>query len=258
METFLSSDGLVLGYYRWGTSHAGLPVLLQHGFASTAHANWFATGIVGALLAAGRPVLALDARGHGASARPHDWNYYGEARMARDLAELLDHLGLPQVDAVGYSMGAVVALLLTLRDARVRRLVLAGVGEGLLECGGLDTRVVDGSAIIRALLAEDPRQIEHPGAAAFRAYADRSGADHRALAAQAAALHQQPLDLASLRLPCLVIAGAADPLARHPERVAAAIAGAQLCVVDGDHLAAVTEPALAAALVGFLGAGDRG
>jgi pimeloyl-ACP methyl ester carboxylesterase len=49
---------------------------------------------------------------------------------------LLDLIGEPQFDLVGYSMGAVVALLVASEDARVRRLVVGGVGSGVVECGG--------------------------------------------------------------------------------------------------------------------------
>jgi pimeloyl-ACP methyl ester carboxylesterase len=57
--------------------------------------NWVATGVVDALLAAGRRVIALDARVHG-SEKPHDLARYGEQRMAKDLAVLLDTIGAGQ------------------------------------------------------------------------------------------------------------------------------------------------------------------
>ena len=85
--------------------------MLHHGFVANADANWVATGVVEALLAAGRRVVAPDARGHGRSEKPHDPARYGEQRMARDLAVLFDLIGAPRVDLVGYSMGAVVSLL---------------------------------------------------------------------------------------------------------------------------------------------------
>ena len=86
-------------------------VVLHHGFVADADSNWVATGVVEALIEAGRRVVAPDARGHGRSEKPHDPERYGEDRMARDLAALVELIGEPQVDLVGYSMGAVVSLL---------------------------------------------------------------------------------------------------------------------------------------------------
>ena len=92
------------------------PVVLHHGFVANADANWVATGVVEALTTAGRKVIAPDARGHGRSEKPHDPARYGEDRMARDLAVLLDTVDVPQIDLVGYSMGAIVSLIFASTD----------------------------------------------------------------------------------------------------------------------------------------------
>lgn len=112
-----TSDGLQLVYYEWGEHGEGPPVVLHHGFVANARANWEGPGVVQALVGAGRRVVAADARGHGDSDKPHDAARYGEARMAEDLATLVDTIGAGEVDLVGYSMGAVVSLLLDPRFA---------------------------------------------------------------------------------------------------------------------------------------------
>jgi pimeloyl-ACP methyl ester carboxylesterase len=112
-----TSDGLQLVYYEWGEHGKGPPVVLHHGFVANARANWEGPGVVQALVGAGRRVVAADARGHGDSDKPHDAARYGEARMAEDLATLVDTIGAGEVDLVGYSMGAVVSLLLDPRFA---------------------------------------------------------------------------------------------------------------------------------------------
>lgn len=53
--------------------------------------------------------------------------------------------------------------------------------------------------------------------------------------------------------PTLVLVGDADPIAARPEVLAAAVPRAQLRVITGDHLSAVTDPAFAPAIVEFLG-----
>ena len=251
MPSFKTSDGLSIAYQVWGEDAARAPVVLHHGFSASGLINWKAPGIVDALVGAGRKVVALDARGHGASDKPHDPAFYGEARMARDVSELIDHLGVPAIDLAGYSMGAIVSLICASQEPRVRRLVTGGVGEGVVATGGVDTRHVPNLAIVEALLAEDVATISHPAAVPFRLFADAIGADRKALAAQASVVHAQPIPLDRITAPTLVTAGDDDPLAVHPERLAAAIPGATSLLVKGDHRAAVADPAFARAIVAF-------
>ncbi|WP_307844633.1 alpha/beta fold hydrolase [Actinotalea solisilvae] len=253
MESFRSDDGLQIAYRTWGDDD-GVPVLLHHGFGASAELDWVGTGVVGALTAAGRRVVALDARGHGASEKPHDAARYGEPRMAQDVVGLVDALGVPAVDLVGYSMGGVVSLLTAAREPRVRRLVVGGIGAGAVEGGGVDTRVLDPDALREALLADDPAGIAHPVAAAFRGFADSTGADRRALAAQASAVHRAPIPFGRITAPTLVLAGRDDPLAPRPEVLTAALPDATLTLVDGDHGSALHDAAFRRAVVAFLAA----
>jgi pimeloyl-ACP methyl ester carboxylesterase len=131
-------------------------------------------------------------------------------------------------------------------------LVVGGIGEGVIERGGVDTRLAGKRTIVDALLAENPSTIAHPGAAAFRAFADRGGSDRRALAAQASMMNDTPIALEKITAPTLVLAGVDDLLARHPERLAGAIPAARWQSIPGDHLGAVPQPAFASALVDFL------
>ena len=117
-QRFETSDGVGVVWHEWGPEHGGPPVVLHHGFAVGAKTNWAAPGVVAALTAAGRRVVGIDARGHGESDKPHDQAFYGEDRMARDLSELIDQLGVPEVDLVGYSMGAIVSLICATREPR--------------------------------------------------------------------------------------------------------------------------------------------
>ena len=249
-----TSDGVAIAYALWPGDAAQPAIVLHHGFAASTMTNWLATGIVDSLMARGMTVLSIDARGHGLSDKPHDAAFYGEARMARDVVELLDHLHLTRVDLFGYSMGAVVALLVASTTACVRRLIVGGVGESVLACGGIDTRGVSSDLLVDALLADDASAIAHPVAAGFRLFAERSGNDLRALAAQARRIHQSPIALAQITASTLVIAGTDDVLATHAERLAAAIPGARWQPVPGDHLNAVRQPALLKAVNDFLGA----
>ncbi|MET7419482.1 alpha/beta fold hydrolase [Dactylosporangium sp. NPDC005555] len=252
MDQFTSFDGAGIAYQVWGEPSHLPPVVLHHGFVVDATTNFVAPGVVDALVAAGRRVVAPDARGHGASDKPHDAARYGELAMARDLGRLLDKLDLSTVDLVGYSMGAVVSAIFAAGDPRVRRLVLSGVGAGVAELGGLDTRVMPPAELAAVLLTSSPAAIEASPAAAFRLLADAVGADRAALAAQVHAAHRSPIALDRITAPTLVLVGQDDVLAARPEVLAAAIPGARWRVVSGDHLTALRSPAYAPALIEFL------
>lgn len=252
MERFTTSDGVELAYKGWGTPGDRPTVFLHHGFIADAHMNWKGTGVVAALLADGRHVVAHDARGHGRSDKPHDPALYGESRMARDLSELVTHLGHDVYDLAGYSMGGITALIAATQDDRIRRLVVGGIGAGVVEQGGVDRRVLDRSKLADILEADDPGTIDDPAAAAFRAFADATGGDRLALAAQARSVHTDPIPLDRITAPTLVLVGDDDPLGVRPQVLADAIPDATVTVVPGDHLGALVDPGFAPALVAHL------
>lgn len=255
MASFTTWDGLEIAYQEWGEAVGSAPpVVLHHGFVADADSNWVATGVVGALTDAGRLVVAPDARGHGRSDKPHEPERYGEDRMARDLALLVERIGAPQVDLVGYSMGAIVALLFAAEEDRVRRLAIGGVGSGVIECGGVDRRSVSNEAIIAALEAEDPAEIEDPAALPFRQLADAVGGDRLALAAQARSVYRGEIGLSRISAPTLLLAGDEDPLALRPEVLVEAIPEATLRLLHGNHIGALGDPAFSTSIVDFLAA----
>ena len=105
MQSF-RHDGIDIAFLDQGE---GEPVVLIHGFASTAMVNWVHPGWVTTLARAGRRAIALDNRGHGASSKLYDPGAYHSAVMAEDVRALLDHLGIGCADVMGYSMGARIA-----------------------------------------------------------------------------------------------------------------------------------------------------
>ncbi len=80
-------------------------------------------------LAATRPVIAIDARGHGRSGGVDGKLSYDQ--MADDAAAVLAKLGVKQADVLGYSMGASTAIALAVRHpARVgKQVVLSGTSR---------------------------------------------------------------------------------------------------------------------------------
>ncbi len=252
MKSFKSWDQTEIVYQEWGEQTDLPPVVLHHGFVVDANTNWVAPGIVEALLGAGRRVLAPDARGHGQSGKPHDPASYGEQRMARDLAVLLDVCGEPQIDLVGYSMGAIVSLIFASEDKRVRRLVVGGVGSGVVECGGVDRRAIPNDTIIEALSVEDPSTLRESGATSFRVLADALGADREAMVAQASSIYRGDIGLSRISARTLVLAGEDDPLAIRPSVLCEAIPEATLMMLTGNHIGAIADPDFARSIVDFL------
>ncbi|WP_067705039.1 alpha/beta fold hydrolase [Nocardia jejuensis] len=249
MAKFTTWDGLQLNYREWEGD--GLPVVLQHGIVADTNANWMSVGVVAALQQAGHRVISLDARGHGRSEKPHDPARYSWQAMADDVKALYDELGLERVAQVGYSMGAIISLLVASSDDRVERLAIGGVGSGVVDCGGIDWRVIDAEDITAAMRGDGPGDV--PLAAMFRILADALGADREAIAGVAGGLNEAPLkSLDAITVPTLVQAGDNDPFAAEPERLAAALPNARCVVVPGDHLTAIADPAYHTALVEFL------
>ena len=101
---------------------AGDPVVLLHGLFGAAQ-NWGA--VQKRLATAGRRVVALDLRNHGASPWAETMDY---PAMAADVAETLADLGAPRAAVIGHSMGGKVAMALALsHPGAVERLVVADI-----------------------------------------------------------------------------------------------------------------------------------
>jgi pimeloyl-ACP methyl ester carboxylesterase len=101
---FQGADGIKLAYREMGE---GKPLVLIHGYFSTAFVNWVRYGHAAVIAARGRRVIMPDLRGHGDSAKPHDPGAYPPDVLADDGFALIDHLGLTDYDLGGYSLGSI-------------------------------------------------------------------------------------------------------------------------------------------------------
>jgi len=125
-----STEGLNLATYEFGKP-AYPTVLAVHGFASSAVANWHATGWTRDLLRAGFHVIAIDQRGHGLSDKPHSPSAYTMDALVSDVQQVLDAYLLDEVAYVGYSLGARVGWQAARElEGRVTRAVLGGIPDG--------------------------------------------------------------------------------------------------------------------------------
>ena len=247
MPQFATDDGVEIAFIDEG---AGDPIVLVHGFASNKEINWVVPGWVATLTRAGRRAIALDDRGHGASGKVYEPAAYHSAIMAEDVRALLDHLRLTRADVMGYSMGArITAFLALAHPDRVRTAVLGGLGLSLVEGVGLP------DSIANALEASSLAEIRDPTAYMFRAFAEQTKSDLRALAACMRGSRQtlSPAEVGRIAVPVMVAVGEKDPIAGSPEALAALIPGAKALVIPGrDHMLAVGDRVFKSAVVEFL------
>jgi pimeloyl-ACP methyl ester carboxylesterase len=228
----------------------GEPIVLVHGFASTKDVNWVQPGWVSVLNRAGRRTVALDNRGHGASSKLYDPAAYHSAAMADDVHALLDHLKIARADIMGYSMGARITVFLAMKHAdRVRSAILGGLGIRLVEGVGLP------ESIAEALEADSLDDINDPTGREFRAFAEQTKSDLRALAACIRGSRQTLTreEVAAIRAPVLVAVGTKDVVAGSAQALAALIPGAQAFdIPNRDHMLAVGDKVYKAGVIDFL------
>jgi pimeloyl-ACP methyl ester carboxylesterase len=228
----------------------GEPIVLLHGFASTKEVNWVHPGWVATLTGAGRRAIALDLRGHGQSSKLYDPAGYHSAVMADDVAALIDHLGLPRADVMGYSLGARITAYLALKHpGRVRSAILGGLGIKLIEGVGLP------ETIANALEAPSATAVSDPTGNLFRRFAEQTGSDLRALAACIRGSRQTLTreEVARIDIPVLIAVGTRDPVAGSPQALAALIPGARaLDIPDRDHMLAVGDKVYKQGVLNFL------
>src|SRR4029077_14089408 len=115
---------------------------------------------------------------HGESQKLYEPQAYEPSAMMEDARRLLDHLGIARADVMGYSMGArITAFLALAHPERVRSAIFGGLGANMV-------RPMAGTGPIAAALeAASIDEVKNPTARTFRAFAERTGSDLKALAA---------------------------------------------------------------------------
>jgi len=239
----------------WRDHGEGDAVLLIHGFP-LGSAMW---GAQLTALSADWRLIAPDLRGFGAS-EAGDAPVFGIDLLARDLAGLLDHLGIERTVLCGLSMGGYVAFEFyrQFRD-RVRALVLCDTRAGP---DSADTQRARGVLAERVLAENTTRPVVdgllprlvcsrtarmNPGVVAMvRAMMQEGRPDSvaRMLRGLAARPDSEPL-LRDIDVPTLIVVGSDDVIANRgqAEMLARGIRGARIEVVEGaGHLPPVEQP----------------
>ncbi len=228
------------------------PLLVLSGSLGTEHSMWEPQV---AALAERFRLLRYDLRGHGASEVPP--GPYSIADLGGDLLGLLDQLGIERATLCGLSIGGMISMWVAAHaPERVERLVLfctsAYLGSAYAErAAAVRERGIEpiADAVVERWFTPgfDPDTV-----ARFRRALVATPAEGYAGCCEAIAGMDLRGDLASIRAPALVVAGAEDPATPpdHGHAIAEGIPGAELTVVpDAAHLATVQQPARATELI---------
>ena len=229
----------------------GDPIILVHGFASSKNVNWVYPTWVSELKKAGRRVIALDNRGHGESGKLYDPAQYEIAIMADDVIALMDHLAIDRADIMGYSLGSRMTAVLALKaPQRLRSAILGGIGIGLIAGGG------PGENVAEALEAPSLEDVTDPVGRTFRAFADQTRSDRRALAAclrgsRRLMTHEEAAAIAGV--PVLIAVGSNDEIAGSAQALGEIIPGSEvLDIPNRDHMRAVGDKVYKSGVTDFL------
>jgi poly(3-hydroxyalkanoate) depolymerase len=197
-------------------------------------------------------IIRFDVPGIGGS--PSSLLPYSFPQLAGTVGRLLDELGYPQVDVLGYSWGGALAQQLGFQDSRYRRLVLVSTSTGMFAVPG-DPRVMKEMLTPRSF--RDAREamvmaarLQHPNNGGLASALPSRLSDLVAATSSLGYLHQLlaigtwsslPL-LPLIGQPVLVISGDDDPIVPvvNARIMTTLLPRSTLHVFAGDHLGIVT------------------
>ncbi len=220
----------------------GPPLVLQHGFTQSVK-RWYLAGYVDALKPNYQLIL-VDARGHGASDKPHNPAAYELSLRVSDVVAVLDDLHLSRAHFWGYSMGGWIGFgMAKYASERVHSLIIGGSDP--YEARLPESSQSDGTnpeAFVDALLTRLNIDLATlPPVIREELFAN----DFQALAAAQQDRPSLEDILATMTMPCLLYASDADPVYPKIRECAEHIPNATFVSLAGlDHGAAFREAGL--------------
>lgn len=244
VQYFRGRDGARLAYREIGE---GRPLVLLHGYFSTATMNWLRYGHAQKIAEQGHRVIMPDLRGHGDSDQSHDPADYPSDVLTDDGLALIDHLQLDDYDLGGYSLGARTTVRMLVRGANPKSAIVAGMGvQGITDTAGRGDyfrRVLSNLGTFERGSTEWMTE----------AFLKTVKGDPQALLCVLDTFMDTPrAEVERLRLPVLVVAGVNDQDNGSAEALAALLPGGQYREIPGNHMSAVTKRELGTAMAAFL------
>jgi pimeloyl-ACP methyl ester carboxylesterase len=244
VQYFSGRDGVKLAYREMGE---GRPVVLIHGYFSTAKVNWLKYGHAQKIVDKGFRVIMPDLRGHGDSAKPHEEAAYPKDVLVDDGLALIEHLDLTEYDLGGYSLGGRTALRMLVRGAKPQRAIVAGMGiEGMLDTGGR------GDFFRKVLGNLGSHKSGSPEWMSEQFLKTVGGDPVALLKILDTSVDTTREQLARVAMPVLVACGAQDNDNGSAQDLAETLPDGWYVELPGNHMAAVTKPELGEAIAEFL------
>jgi len=239
-----ASDGVELAFHEVGEGRA---VILLHGLFSDAQMNWIKFGHAERIAAAGFRVIMPDLRAHGRSGKPHGADHYPSGILARDLRELVEHLGLGDFDLGGFSLGARTVVEAVGEGMRPRKAVLGGAGlEGLRNWKRRKDFFLEAIAMFDEVERGDPHWLSIQ-------FMKSQKVDREAARLLLDSFEDsRPEWLRAFTMPTLVVCGSEDDDNGSAEELAEALPNAIFEEIPGTHMSSVTKPELGEAIASFL------
>ena len=227
---YADNQGIRIHYQ---TEGEGPPLVLQHWSLATMD-SWYDYGYVSALKNDYR-LIRLDARGHGASDKPHTPEAYELKKRVEDIVAVLDDLGIAQADFFGYSMGGWIGFgVARYAPERFRSLTIGGQHPYAQNMDGLRQLVrygvENGPEAFVAMWEENFGTLSSETRERMLAY------DYEALLAVAQDRESLEAVLPTMRMPCLLYVGEMDEIHPLAKECARQIANATFVTLPGlDH-----------------------
>jgi len=241
---WIASDGIELAFHEVGE---GRPAILLHGLFSDAEMNWIKFGHAERIASEGFRVIMPDLRAHGQSGKPHDPACYPEGILARDVRELVAHLGLDDFDLGGFSLGARTTIEAVGEGLRPGRAALGGMGlEGLRHWARRKRFFLD------AIDEFDTAARGNPHWLAIQFMKTMNVDRDAAVLLLDSFTDCQDEWLAAFTMPTLVVVGSEDHDNGSGDELARALPDARFEDVPGTHMSSVTRPDLGEAIAKFL------